>query len=1006
MTGAAALSIQLLGELSVIRGNSPVQLPPSKKARALLCYLILTGRDHRRERLCSLLWDVADDPRASLRWALSRIRPVVDQPQKPRVSATRDAVRFEVHDAKVDVMQVRAALKDGPSSVDTPRLTELETFFRGQLLEGLELPEFMDFQSWLMAEREEMRALHCTILKELCGRLDGKNPQRLEYLRRLVQIDPLSAQARADLIFDLLSRGRETEAREAHRSGKRVFDELGTPCPPVLLDALGAARRELSEEPPPPSVSALRPSIPRAPGLPLIGRDAFIDDLRAALDDADCVPVLLLGEPGVGKTRIFQELQDASEKAGHLVMAGRAHEAESGRPYGPFIDALRHLEKKANSGTTIARLVQDLSGLAGGEGTRDALFAGVASLLQTSSRQQKLCLFLDDVHWCDEASVGLLSYVLRTCERDNVCVILASRDGELIDNAPMHALVSQLRRDRYLDERNISPLDEESTRKLVEIALRTEASSGAPIDTKSVYEKSSGNPLFILEIARSDGADSASLRGIVAQRLASLSPEALDLVRWASVHGSRVSLERLENQLSLSALELDGALEALEKMAILIPEEDGYAFSHDIVRSVVYGEISAPRRKLMHGRIARALSEKAEADPTLVDELAHHAVLAGDGKLAAEACVSAGRRCVRLFANRQADTIARQGLHYASELAEEAAVSLTIKLLEITFSARKTDDVEAFESQVKNLAEKALDLGLLKESRLAFTMLAHSSWEQGNWRDVSTQSHTLAQVSRAEGDQDRITAMSEAARCLALLEKDLPEAEGLLLQASSLAERLGVESAHLRDGQGLLRLHQGKLDEAARLFAQAARSAQREGSRILEFYTRSHALMLEIQRGDFAAARQLAPALEALGTKLRHGSELSFAKALGCFCDLADGDESVRDELLSHLEELRLVDAKFRLVFILGRLADFDRVAGQLTWAKKEAEESLSVAQTLDRNSEQVMARCTLADIALAEGDGPEALKQLELIDALMVRASQEARTRAVSTRKACESLR
>src|SRR5512145_2814499 len=94
MTGQGGLSIRVLGEIAVVRGGEGLLLPPSKKTRALLAYLAVTGRPHRRERLCSLLWDVTDDPRAALRWSLSKLRRLVDEKHRPRIVADRDGVSF------------------------------------------------------------------------------------------------------------------------------------------------------------------------------------------------------------------------------------------------------------------------------------------------------------------------------------------------------------------------------------------------------------------------------------------------------------------------------------------------------------------------------------------------------------------------------------------------------------------------------------------------------------------------------------------------------------------------------------------------------------------------------------------------------------------------------------------------------------------------------------------------------------------------------------------------
>ncbi len=95
----AALGLRFLGEIEVLRGAQRLALPPSKKTRALLAYLVVTGRPQRRDRLCTMFWDVADDPRAALRWSLSKLRPLVDEPARPRIVAMTDTVAFDAADA-------------------------------------------------------------------------------------------------------------------------------------------------------------------------------------------------------------------------------------------------------------------------------------------------------------------------------------------------------------------------------------------------------------------------------------------------------------------------------------------------------------------------------------------------------------------------------------------------------------------------------------------------------------------------------------------------------------------------------------------------------------------------------------------------------------------------------------------------------------------------------------------------------------------------------------------
>src|SRR5687767_10138126 len=119
IAASGPLSLRVLGEMELARGDSRLALPPSKKTRALLAYLALTARPHSRERLCALLWDVPDDPRGALRWSLSRLRPLVNEPDRPRLVADGHTIAFEPGDLTVDVFAVRRSLTDGVDKLGT-----------------------------------------------------------------------------------------------------------------------------------------------------------------------------------------------------------------------------------------------------------------------------------------------------------------------------------------------------------------------------------------------------------------------------------------------------------------------------------------------------------------------------------------------------------------------------------------------------------------------------------------------------------------------------------------------------------------------------------------------------------------------------------------------------------------------------------------------------------------------------------------------------------------------
>ncbi len=226
-TTTAPLALRLLGDVELTRGTETLALPPSRKTRALLAYLAVTGRPHRRDRLCTLLWDVADDPRGALRWSLTKLRPLVDDAQHTRLVADRETVAFHPAGMRVDVLALRAALAGGVDAAATPDLIALAGEVRGELLEGLELTEFREFHAWCVAERESLHVLHVRLLHAVVARLRETPDAALPHARRLVELAPLDEDARAALVALLGATGRRREAEEHYATGTKVLDEHG-----------------------------------------------------------------------------------------------------------------------------------------------------------------------------------------------------------------------------------------------------------------------------------------------------------------------------------------------------------------------------------------------------------------------------------------------------------------------------------------------------------------------------------------------------------------------------------------------------------------------------------------------------------------------------------------------------------------------------------------------------------------------------------------------------------
>ena len=152
----------MLGTLSVSQEGRALELPASRKVRALLAYLAVAPRAIPRHRLCSLFWDSASDPRGELRWALSKLRGVVGA---ARISSREDSIRLELADSSVDALEIQRAAQAGIDTLTPERARDLLALFNGDFLEGLELDGCPELTGWLLFQRRRFRAWRVALLE-------------------------------------------------------------------------------------------------------------------------------------------------------------------------------------------------------------------------------------------------------------------------------------------------------------------------------------------------------------------------------------------------------------------------------------------------------------------------------------------------------------------------------------------------------------------------------------------------------------------------------------------------------------------------------------------------------------------------------------------------------------------------------------------------------------------------------------------------------------------------
>ncbi len=203
-----------------------MQLPPSRKTRALLAYLAITARPHSRDRLSAMLWPVPDDPRGALRWSLTRLRPLVDEPCCQRIIANREDVGFVADGVTIDILSLRKLARNGTDAMSTDVLRKATQSLELDFLEGLDLPDCHEFQSWCIGEREETRRLRVRLLTALVARLEDQPDEALRYARTLGLLEPANESIQAALIRLLRATGRWREAEEQFQSAQRRLEEF------------------------------------------------------------------------------------------------------------------------------------------------------------------------------------------------------------------------------------------------------------------------------------------------------------------------------------------------------------------------------------------------------------------------------------------------------------------------------------------------------------------------------------------------------------------------------------------------------------------------------------------------------------------------------------------------------------------------------------------------------------------------------------------------------------
>jgi len=971
------MQIRLLGDLQVSDADGRLAaLPASRKTRALLGYLVATGEAHRRERLCDLLWEGPSDPRAELRWSLNRIRGVVNGPRVTRLRATRELVAFDPVNVDVDIVVLRTLLRDGPAAASIDVLREASALFRGEFLDGLDLFTCYRYQEWCIAEREAVSRLRVGVLSEIVGRLATQNPgDALRYARALVSIDPLSEAGHAWIVKLLGTLGRRREAISHYDRARRVLQqEHAAP----LSGDLEHARRNLPTEMPA-RTDLVRPAasppilLPRPHGVPFVGRlaerELVARLVRSTVEAASPQVLVVTGEPGIGKTRLLEYVRDRMASSGGRGIAARAFEAEATRPYGIWIDLLRTIlpEPGRQLPRGLGALLHPDDAPADEVRDRAQLFQAVAASIERLAGDAPVAITFDDLQWLDEASAALLHYLVRILPGHcRMLIACAARAGEIDDNVPA-AAVFQGTHGRGLHTVALGPLLPAETVELVQ-------TMAPDADAERVTAESEGNPLFALELARGEAAvvgPDRTLSRLFAGQLARLHEPARDLLMWGSALGRSFTLDALMELVASDASDVVSGLHELERRSVLRPAGDRtYDFVHDLVRQAAYGEISQPRRTVIHRRIARVLAAAMEADQRVAADVARHAALAGEDRLAARACTAAGERCLRLFANTEATGFATRGLRHLERVPPDAERTETyIGLMKVRVLAAVGPAMRALprlEAEITEGARQAETLGLHASAATAYYLLSVLHKESGNLSDAHASTLRAAEVGRGSDEATYARQVANTARCMLELETDITRGRRLIREASVLAKPLNLDLCEMHWAYGLLQRWDGDYSAAITSLERALGLARAAEDRWREYNCLVWLAMLQLECGGTAGV--IARCAELMDVAGRLGdSHVPFVATLDALARFADGEEGAEARLTHAMRELSVVDDKSYEAYSLNVAATVYLRLGRIAEAGPCAARALELAATMRRTNEVVIARAIDSRVAAAE---------------------------------------
>src|SRR5438270_2787750 len=405
----------------------------------------------------------------------------------------------------------------------------------------------------------------------------------------------------------------------------------------------------------------------------LVGRGQALDVGQGRFGRAgegDGGAALVVGEAGIGKSRLVNEFARRAAEDGTLVLVGECVDlAEAELPYAPVVAALRAVVRERSEPELVklfgaargelARLLPEL----GDPGPsvqaslgQTRLFELLLGVLSRLGQEQPVALVIEDVHWADSASLDLLAFLVRNQRSERLAIVITFRSGELSPQHPVRARLAELEHGGRAQRIELDPLSLEHVAEQVLDITGTPPTAGL---SHALHDRAGGNPFFVEELLAAGDGDElpTSLRDALLVRLRRLSERAREIVGVAAVAGRTVDHRLLRAVVVMEEPDLIGALREAVAQQVLISDGLTYAFRHALLREAVYADLVASQPAPLHAALAEQLSLDpmlAGAQAAVAAQVAHHWAAAGESEMALAASVRAGVEAEAVYAIQEA----------------------------------------------------------------------------------------------------------------------------------------------------------------------------------------------------------------------------------------------------------------------------------------------------------------------------------------------------------------